>query len=160
MPIANEDIILKEPLVVTRADDLGSLIGLIHDEYFDLDDVSFFKERGLVTIPYRRIFHGHSCRMIRNWLIYRTYEVDVIRSVLTIRNVEEYTFDDRSHIGTYSFNTVSYDKGALLIKCCEDLDLRMVVSKIEIESRDLEIRGKARITHGLLWSSNNSKVYD
>ena len=160
MPIANEDIILKEPLVVTSADDLDSLIGLIHDEYFDLDDVSFFKDRGLVTIPYRRIFHGHTGRMIRNRLICRTYEVDVIRSVLTIRNVEEYTFDDRSHIGTYSFNTASHDKGALLIKCCEDLDFRMVVSKIEIESRDLEIRGKARITRGLLWSSNISKVYD
>ena len=160
MPIANEDIILKEPLVVTSADELGPLIGLIHDEYFDLDDVSFFKDRGLVTIPYRRIFHGHTGRMIRNWLICRTYEVDVIRSVLTIRNVEEYTFDNRSHIGTYSFNTVSHDKGALLIKCCEDLDFRMVVSKIEIESRDLEIRGKARITRGLFWSSNISKVYD
>jgi hypothetical protein len=160
MPIANEDIILKEPLVVTSADELGPLIGLIHDEYFDLDDVSFFKDRGLVTIPYRRIFHGHTGRMIRNWLICRTYEVDVIRSVLTIRNVEEYTFDDRSHIGTYSFNTVSHDKVALLIKCCEDLDFRMVVSKIEIESRDLEIRGKARITRGLLWLSTISKVYD
>ena len=160
MPIGNEDIILKEPLVVTSADDLGPLIGLIHDESFDLNDVSFFKERGLVTIPYRCIFHGHTGRMIRNWLICRTYEVDVIRSVLTIRNVEEYTFDDRSHIGTYSFNTVSHGKGVLLIECCEDLDFRMVVSKIEIESRDLELRGKARITHGLLWSSTTTKVYD
>ncbi len=159
-PIANENIIQKEPLVVTSADDLRSLIGLIHDEYFDLDDVSFLKDQGLVTIPYRRIFHGHPGRMIRNWLICRTYEVDVIRSLLTIRNVEEYTFDDRSHIGTYSFNTVSHDKGSLLIKCCEDLDLRVVVSKIEFESRDLEIRGKARITHGLLWSTTISKVYD
>lgn len=159
-PIANENIIKKEPLVVTSADDLRSLIGLIHDEYFDLDDVSFLKDQGLVTIPYRRIFHGHPGRMIRNWLIFRTYEVDVIRSVLTIRNVEEYTLDDRSHVGTYSFNTVSHDKGALLIKCCEDLDLRIVVSAIEIESRDLEIRGKARITCGLLWSSNINKVYD
>ncbi len=159
-PIANENIIQKEPLVVTSADDLRSLIGLIHDEHFDLDDVSFLKDQGLVTIPYRRIFHGHPGRMIRNWLIFRTYEVDVIRSLLTIRNVEEYTFDDRSHIGTYSFNTVSHSNGVLLIKCCEDLDLRMVVSKIEIESRDLEIRGKARITHGLFWSSNTVKVYD
>ncbi len=146
--------------MVTSAYDLGPLISLIHDEHFDLDDVSFFKDRGLVTIPYRRIFHAHPGRMISHRLFCRTYEVDVIRSLLTIRNVEEYTFDDRSHIGTYSFNTVSHDKGALLIKCCEDLDLRMVVPKIEIESRDLEIRGKARITHGLLWSTTISKVYD
>ena len=98
--------------------------------------------------------------MIRNWLIFRTYEVDVIRSVLTIRNVRGYEVNDRSHIGTYSFNTLSYDNGSLLIRCCEDCDLQIATPKIEIESCDVEIRGTSRITHGLLWSSNTSKVYE
>ena len=159
-PIAKEDIVQKEPLVVRSADDIESLVDLIHDEYFDLCDLSFSEDQGAVTIPYRRIFHGHPGRIIRNRLICRTYEVDVVRSVLTIRNVDEYTVEDRSHIGTYSFNTLSYDKGAVLIRCCEDLDLRMVVSGIDIESRDLEIRGKARITHGLFWMSDTGKVYE
>ena len=93
-PIANEDIMQKEPVVVTNADHLESLLDLIHDEYFDLDEVSFSKDEGVVSIPYRRMFHGHPGRMVRNWLICRTYEVDVIRSMLTIRNVTKYTFID------------------------------------------------------------------
>ncbi len=158
-PIANQDIIQAEPLVVTTVKDLDSLVGLIHDEYFSLDDVTFSADQGVVTIPYRRIFHGHSGRMIRNWLIARTYEVDVIRSRLIIRNVEDYSVEDRAHIGTYSFNTVSHSDGVLLFRCNEDLDLRIVVPKLEIESRDLEVRGKARINYGFLWDSTTGIVY-
>jgi hypothetical protein len=159
-PIANHDIIRKEPVVVTSADGLDSVIGLTHDEHFDLDDVSFSEEQGVVRIPYRRIFYGHPGRLIRNWLIFKTYELDVIRSILTIRNVEEYQIDDRSHIGTYSFNTMSYTNGSLLIKCCEDCDLRMVTRKLEIESRDVEVRGKSRVNYGFLWESSTGKVYE
>jgi len=146
--------------MVTDADHLESIVGVIHDEFFELDDVSFSKEQGVVSIPYRRMFHGHPGRMVRNWLIYRTYEVDVIRSMLTIRNAKEYTINDRSHIGTYSFNTISHDNGALLIKCCEDLDLRLLVSEIEIESRDLEVKGKARISKLFSMESYTGTVYD
>lgn len=157
-PITNQDIIQKEPLVIRSADALDSIITLIHDKYFELDDVSFSKEQGIVTIPYRRMFHGGPGRLVRNWLICRTYEVDVIRAMLTIRNVEGYEVDDRSRIGTYSFNTVSCDNNILEIKCCENCSLRMVTPKIEIESRDLEIRGKSCITHGLLWSASSSRA--
>ena len=66
--IANQDIIQKEPVVVTSADALDSVIGLIHDERFELDDVSFAKDQGVVTIPYRRMFHGSPGRLVRNWL--------------------------------------------------------------------------------------------
>jgi len=159
-PIPNQRIIQTEPLVVTNVEGLDFLVGLIHDEYFCLDDVTFSPDHGVVTIPYRRIFHSHPGRMIRNWLIARTYEVDVIRSQLTIRNVKDYSVEDKSHIGTYSFNTVSHSDSMLMFRCNEDLDLRMVVPKLEIESRDLEVRGKARINHGFLWSSTTSRVYE
>lgn len=160
-PIANQNIIQKVPLVVTSADDLDCMNGHIHDEYLELDDVSFSKDKAVVTIPYRRIFHGHPGRLIRNWLILKTYEVDVIRSILTISNVQEFEIDDKSHVGAYSFNTMSNDNGILLIKCNEDCDLRMVVNKLEVESRDLEVKGKARITHGVFGFGDmyTSRVY-
>lgn len=159
-PIPKQAIIQTEPLVVTNEEDLDSLAGHIHDEFFCLDDITFSVDHGVVTIPYRRIFHGHPGRMIRNWLIARTYEVDVIRSRLTIRNAEDYSVEDKSHIGTYSFNTVSYSDDLLLFRCNEDLNLRIVVPKLDIESRDLEVRGKARITHGFLGDSYTSSVYE
>ncbi len=153
-----DDIIQKEPIVVRIADSLDYIIGHIHDEFFELDSVNFSKEEGIITIPYRRIFHGNPSRLIRNWIIYRTYEVDVIRAILTIRNVEGYEVDNRSRIGTYSFNEISYDKNLLKIVCCEDCDLLIATNKIEIESRDIEVRGKSRISHGLFFSAFSGKV--
>lgn len=98
--------------------------------------------------------------MIRNLFILKTYEVDVIRSILTIRNVEDYTFTDTVKIGTCSFNTVSYSNNSLRFVCDPGLELTMAVSTIAIESRDIEVRGKSQVTHGLFWSSDTGKVYD
>lgn len=158
--IADQDIIQKELVKVTNDGMLDSIIGLIHDEFFELDDLSFSKDQGVITIPYRRVFHGNTGRLIRNWLICRTYEIDVIRSILTIRNVYEYEVDDRSHIGTYSFNTMLYKNGFLVIRCCEDCVLRIFTPKIEIESQDVEVKGKSRITYGLLWDSYTGRIYE
>ena len=153
-------ILQNKPFVITNPEHLESIVALIHDEFFVLDDVSFSKDEGIVHIPYRRILHNHPGKLVRNWIISKTYEVDVIRSELTFYNVREYTINDRSHIGTYSFNTILYYDGVLTIKCCEDINLRMLVSNVKIENRDLEIKGKARISRSIFWASNNSKVYD
>jgi hypothetical protein len=155
-----DDIIRREPIVAGSEDSLDYIIGHIHDEFFELDSVNFSREEGIITIPYRRIFHDNPGRLIRNWIIYRTYEVDVIRAILTIRNVEGYEVDDRSRIGTYSFNTLSYDKNLLKIVCCEDCDLLIVTKKIEIESRDIEVRGKSCVSHGLFFSTFGGRVYE
>ncbi|MCP4645711.1 MAG: hypothetical protein GY851_35020 [bacterium] len=154
------DILLKETLLAVDAESLHALGDLIHDEYFELDDVTFCQEQGIVTIPYRRMFHGGPSRLIRFWLLFATFEVDVIRSVLTIHHVQDCRIDDRSQIGTFSFNTISYDEGTLRIECNEDLDLHLTVTTVEAESRDVEVRGKARIYDGLLWESNSARVYE
>ncbi len=153
-----ENIMMKEQVVVSGAEQLDKLIGLIHDEHFERDDIKYNKDQCVVEIPYRRIFHGGSGKVIRNILGIKTVEVEVIRSLLIIRNVEGYSFSDRARISTYSFNTISYKNNNLQFECNEDLDLNMVVSAIEIESRDIEIKGKSRITHGWFWESYTGKV--
>lgn len=153
-------IIQKNPLRITEARQLEDLNGLIHDEFFELDDVRFQKDRKIVEIPYRRIFYDGPRRLVRNWFIFKTVEVDVIRALLTVRNVQEYTYKDSARIGTFSFNTVTYDGTVLLFECCEPLQLRMFVSKLDVESQDTGVRGKARITQGFLWDSYSGKVYE
>ena len=70
-PIKNEPIMQKKPVIVTKAENLESIVSLIHDEFFILDEVSYSEGEGVVNIPYRRIFHGHPSRIVRNWLISR-----------------------------------------------------------------------------------------
>lgn len=150
----------KESLVIKRVDQFNELLGLIHDEYFELNDIEHIPEQKVVHIPYCRIFHSGPKRLIRNFFVFKTYEVDVIRSILKVYNAENYTFRDSAKIGTYSFNTVFFKDNNLHFECEPDLKLDITVSGLEVESSDIEIRGKSRITQGLFWDSNTSKVYD
>ncbi|KPK83488.1 MAG: hypothetical protein AMJ81_08150 [Phycisphaerae bacterium SM23_33] len=147
-------------LDVTSPDRLDALMDIVHDEAFELDDVTFSPQQGIVEIPYRRIFHGAPSRTIRNWLIFKDIEVDVVRAMLRIHHVSDFSFEDTERIGTYSFNIISYDGRQLKIVCCEPLELKMTVSRLFIQSRYLGVRGKARIRQGLFWESWRSQVYD
>lgn len=159
-PIKNDNILRNSPLVITNTEQLDELIGLIHDEYFELDGISYQRNLKVVQIPYRRIFHEGQRRLIKKRLLYKAFEVDVVRSLITVRNVEDYTFKDRARIGTYSFNIVSYHNNYLQFECTPDLELNMKVSGIEIESSDIEVKGKSKLTEGLFWSSETGAVYD
>lgn len=159
-PAENSKIMRNSPLVIANAEQLDELIGLFHDEYFELDDIEYVPEQKVVRIPYRRIFHDGPRRLLLNWFILKRFEVDVVRSLITVRNVEDYTFKDSARIGTYSFNIVSYHNNYLQFDCEADLKLKMKVSGIEIESNDIEVRGKAKLTEGLIWTADSGKVYD
>ena len=159
-PIKNDNILRSSPLIITNAAQLDELVGLIHDEYFELDDISYQKNLQVIQIPYRRIFHGGPRRLIKKRLLFKTFEVDVVRSLITVRNVKDYTFKDRAKIGTYSFNIVTYLNNNLQFDCCENLQLNIKVSGISIESNDIEVKGKSKLTVGLFWSSETGKVYD
>jgi len=156
----NQGLLQDAPLRVTESGDLKSVEDLIHDEHLELERVLYTKSQGRVTIPYWRMFHGKRGRLIKNWLIYRLYEVDVIKSILSISNVQDFQVDDRSRIGTYSFNSISFNNGALIITCGEDCALNIDVTELDIESRDIEVRGKARVSHFLFLNSYTDRIYE
>ncbi len=150
-------------LQIISPQQFGQLLDLVHDEFFDLDEIQYHSEQDMVEIPFRRIFHNGPARTIRNWLFYAVMEVDVIRARMRVHNVDEYEVHDRARMGTYSFNTARYnqDTSLLIFQCEPNLELRMKVSKFLIDCEDLEVRGKSRVSYlfGVMdWSSG--KVYE
>ena len=161
MVATEEKNIVFISLKVTNPQEIGKLISLIHDEYFDVNDIKYHREQGIVEIPYRRIFHKGPRRTVCNWLFYIVQEVDVIRAKMLIHHVEEFKVNDPDKIGTYSFNDVDYDpdSSTLLLDSNTNLEFRMKVSQILIESQDLEMRGKSRISFFFFAESTSGKVY-
>ncbi len=147
--MSNQKSIELTSVKIASLEKLDKLLVLVHDEHFDLDKVQYHPRLEMVEIPYRRIFHNGPSRIIRNWLFYKVKEVDIIRAKMRIYNVNEYKVHDPANIGTYSFNTVKLEENAstLIVQCNEDLELRMKISSLMIESKDLEIRGKSRISY-------------
>lgn len=146
-------------LKVTSPQKLNDLNNLIHDELFDLNKIQYDSEQGIVNIFYQRKFHNGPVRIIRNWFFYVVKEVDTIQSRLRINNVDEFSFQDSENIGKYSFNVAEYiqENSTLILHCDPLLKLDMKVSELTIESRDIKISGKSRISYwfGFIESDHN-----
>ena len=102
-------------LKVTNPSEIGKLSSLIHDEYFEGNDIEYHRENGILEIPYRRIFHSGPRRTVHNWLFYIVKEVDVIRAKMRIHHVQEFELNDPDKTGIYSFNNVDYDPDSLTL---------------------------------------------
>ena len=142
---------------------LNSLNDLIHDEYLNLDDLKYDREKDIVDLPFWRIFHYYNPpRIIKRGLLSKIGEVDVLRCNLQIKNVQKYDVFDNSRIGTYSFNGVQYDPNSKVLKFItnEDCNIDIAINNIQIEYVELEYRGKARIRYWIFGESTDSKIYD
>jgi len=156
----NKSIEMKN-IKITDLNQFNSLLDLIHDEYFDVDDIIYNKDENLLTIPYRRIYHNGKRKNILDLLIYRREEVDIIRSKLVIKNVTKFTIYDTAEIGTYTFNKTIYKDGNLEIICEPNLSIIMEITEIDIDSNDIEIKGKSRIgTFLFVCDSSTGKIYE
>ena len=143
-------------VAVTSAAGVDELAGLLHDEEFEVEEVGFESRLGIVTIPFRKIFHGGPKRVIRKAIFYRKWEVDVLRAVIRIKHVTGAKTVDTERIGTYTFEEVAFEAAAsqLVFKACPKLELRFSVSSLEIEYEEIEFAGKAHITDGLFWQKS------
>ncbi|MBF0216871.1 MAG: hypothetical protein HQL30_07765 [Candidatus Omnitrophica bacterium] len=143
------------------ASQLNPLNDLIHDEYFSLDEVK--KDGSALEIPFRRIFHYYSSpRIIKRGLLSEVGEVDCLRCVLKISNVQKYEVIDKSGIGTYSFDGAEYDPASRILRFLahQSCEINVTISAIAVEYREIEYRGKAHIRYWIFGESNDSKVYE
>lgn len=144
-----EKVIKLKTLKVKSPDQINDLNHLIHDEWFDIEHIQIDTENKKVILPYRRKFHSGPRKTVRNWLIYTLKEMDVIKSELRIHNVNDCKVKDDAKIGRYTFNIAEYDviKSIVLIHCEPDLRIKIDVSDLQIESEDIELAGKAKISY-------------
>ena len=154
------DQFISNPLTVTDLQEDWRILEIIHDEWFDFDDIRFSSEDGVVTIPFNRADHTFNARTVRQGFLSRTIEVDVVRSILTIKHVRTFSVDDRAQIGGARFNKFSLNDSRLVIDCTPDCILAMHVSDFEMMIHDQEIRGKARRDIGWFWDSGPGKLIE
>jgi hypothetical protein len=143
-------------IAVMNGAGLGELAGLIHDEEFEVADVVFDSNLGVVTIPFRRIFHGGPERVVRRTLFCVKKEVDIVRALICIKHVTAARTIDTEKIGTYTFESVAFDPAAsqLVFRAGPKLELRFDVSCLQLEYEETQFAGKALITDGWFWQKS------
>lgn len=135
---------------------IGGLLDLIHDEEVEVEKVVYDSKLRVVTIPFRRIFHGGPERVVRKTLFSSKREVGVLCVVIRIKHVTAAKTIDTERIGTYTFEEVAFETSGsqLVFKACPKLELRFSVSNLEIEYEETGFAGKALITDGLFWQKS------
>ena len=153
--------LLKEPVRITSEDGIGLINSILHDEVFDLGQIRFDEGAHIVTIPVRRRFHAGAEHLIRTGLLFKTYEKDWMRSVVTLRRVRSWEVLHDQGINSYSFNVWRLANGVLEVQCCESLLLRFEVDGLDVEIADKGFEGKARIKRGPMGiESSTGRVYE
>ncbi|MCO6430805.1 MAG: hypothetical protein J5J00_08080 [Deltaproteobacteria bacterium] len=152
-PAEDEEPVNEDPKIlhITEASSVEHLNPLIHDEYFELCQIGFDADRQIVTIPFRRIFHGVRERIVRRGLFSTIYEVDVLRARLLIKNASAVKIRDNANLAICSFNTIWYESSldAIKISCCEDCELEIGVTAIDLFYEALDYGGTAEIRRWL-----------
>jgi hypothetical protein len=148
--------LLRSPLHVITEAELSGLDDLLHDETFDLDGIEHNSTTQTLTIPVRRQFHGGPERIIEDGPLWKTYQKDWMRSLVTIRHVRSWQFEHDQGINSYSFCSWGVSDSVMIIECNEALILTVSIDAIDVRVEDIGFKGKARIRRGPMGTETSS----
>jgi hypothetical protein len=117
-------------LKITSPDGLGSVHDMIHDCFFDVEDISFDPTTSVLSFRFRRPASGHSWS---NFVAGSTTS-PAIAYYLRIHHVESYSINDTRKIGTYDFNVLKYNTSTRCITVLTNIpiDIQIIVRDFEL----------------------------
>lgn len=115
---------------LSKSRDLDSVNDLIHDHWFNVEELVYYADSSTLEIPFCRqrtresnasSGHSHALRTKTRW-------------VLRIHSVISYSLEDTERVRDYDFNEVRHlaETGEIIISTGVPLDLRLRVREVEI----------------------------
>ncbi|HSL82622.1 MAG TPA: hypothetical protein VLF66_07580, partial [Thermoanaerobaculia bacterium] len=118
---------------ITESLELSRINELIHDHWFDLDDVTFDEATSTLEIRFSRpaLEAGAPAS---GWALFRRVDVPYVASFLRIQHVRSWALEDTERIGSYDFNELRFDEGKLRIKITTGVPLSLSadVERLEV----------------------------
>lgn len=118
---------------ITRGSELRRINEIIHDYWFDLDDVMFDEPASMLEIRFSRPSLRTDLPASR-WLLLRRVEVPYVESFLRIHHARGWALEDTERIGSYDFNELRFDerKQRIQITTGVPLSLSVDVARLEV----------------------------
>jgi hypothetical protein len=119
-------------LSINNPKDLHAVNDLIHDCYFDIDEIAFHRSSSVLSFRFRRLVTKG-----KFWwrdIISTSKMRPAIEGFLRIHHVDSYSVDDTQKLGTNSFNVLTYDPSArcVLVQGNVPMDIRIFVHQFEV----------------------------
>jgi hypothetical protein len=123
---------MAKNLKINNPKELRAVNDLIHDCYFDVDDIEFEASTSVLSFRFRRVVTQG-----KNWwkdFISNSKMSPAIECFLKIHHVESYSIKDTQKIGAYDFNVLVYDSSTSCIgvRTGVPIDIKMFVRDFEI----------------------------
>lgn len=118
---------------ITESIGIPEILDLIHDCWFDVDEIEFDRGMAEIVIPFRRRLREHA-RVVRGIWPFRRREIPIVRAYLRIHHVEDYHLSDTNRVGMYDFNDLEYHErsGRLRITTGIPMDLEVKVRSLQL----------------------------
>jgi hypothetical protein len=146
---------------VTDPANLEEINGLIHDQYFDIDDARFDPQAGCLTIRFGSDQPEASTVLRRLW-IWRKVRLPLVESFLRIRRAKSCEIRDTAQVGTYPLNIVEYNPRDGIVDVIPvfgaDIKLSVEALDIEVELTDKVIGHLVRSYFGRGYSESTPKL--
>lgn len=95
---------------IRKNQDLSRINEVIHDYWFDLDDVTFDDATSMLEIRFSRPSVKNDAPA-SGWSLLRRVKVPYVESFLRIHQVRGWALEDTERIGSYDFNELRFDEG-------------------------------------------------
>lgn len=118
---------------ITKGSDLSRINEVIHDYWFDLDDITFDDATSTLEIRFSRP-SSKTDAAASGWSLLRRVEVPYVESFLRLHHVWRWALEDTQRIGSYDFNVLRFDEGKQRIEVTTGvpLDLSADVERLEV----------------------------
>ncbi|MBI1937419.1 MAG: hypothetical protein HYS25_04780 [Ignavibacteriales bacterium] len=121
-------------MILKRKEDLETFNDLFHDEFFNVDEIIYDKDKGHLILPFFKLDYDKAV-VIKKILFLKKKRIPLVKYEISFSNVISYKLFDTEKIGLYDFNVISYleKEGLLKIISSIPLELEINVSSLEIE---------------------------
>lgn len=109
---------------ITNRPELGRINEVIHDHWFDLDDVAFDEATSTLQIQFSRP-RLEAGKAASGWSLLRRVEVPYVESFLRIHHVRNWTLNDTQQVGSYDFNELRFDEAKQRIRVATAIPLEL-----------------------------------
>lgn len=125
--MAPKSVLIKTP------EQIPDVLDIIHDWWFDKDDVVFDQTTATLNIKFRRELTEKRRLLKRKWF-WKKVEVPFAESSLKIYHVESYSINDTRQTGFFYRNELEYDQSLkrISISSVGPISLEIIVEVFEV----------------------------
>lgn len=120
-------------ITIKNPNEIKSILNVIHDCWFNINDVIFDSTGGILTIKFSREMIDKKEIIGKRWFLKRI-KTPIVECILKIYNVKDYSISDKAHVETYDFNELNYDPKSKQIHISTGfpVDIEIMVDDFEV----------------------------